>query len=75
MIIFIPGSALYLSLFLINNFNLLYLGSALYLGAPLSSWTQTVLTDRLSRNIKQHDSVLQVVGEGNKTIKIIINTN
>jgi len=38
--------------------------SALYLGAPLSSWTQTVLTDRLSRNIKQHDSVLRVVGEG-----------
>lgn len=38
--------------------------SQLYLGAPLSSWTQTVLTDRLSRNIKQHDSVLDVVGEG-----------
>ncbi|XP_039252759.1 uncharacterized protein LOC120330011 [Styela clava] len=38
--------------------------STLYLGAALSSWTQTVLTDRLSRGIKRHDSVLQVVGNG-----------
>ncbi|XP_076822731.1 uncharacterized protein LOC143469061 [Clavelina lepadiformis] len=39
--------------------------STLYLGAALSSWTQTVLTDRLSRGIVKHDSVLDVVGKGN----------
>lgn len=38
--------------------------STMYLGAALSSWTQTVLTDRLVRGIKRHDSVLSVVGNG-----------
>ena len=41
-----------------------FIESTLYLGAALSSWTQTVLTDRLSRGIKKHDSVLEVVGKG-----------
>ena len=40
------------------------LGSTLFLGAALSSWTQTVITDRLARGIKRHDSVLEVVGKG-----------
>lgn len=38
--------------------------STIYLGAALSSWTQSVLVDRLSRSIKRHDSVLSVVGNG-----------
>lgn len=38
--------------------------STFYLGASLSSWTQTVLTDRLARNNKKHDSVLKVVTNG-----------
>lgn len=40
------------------------LGSTFYLGASLSSWTQTVLTDRLARNNKKHDSVLKIVTNG-----------
>lgn len=38
--------------------------SQFYLGASLSSWTQTVLTDRLARNNKKHDSVLKIVTNG-----------
>merc|ERR1712242_309827 len=38
--------------------------STFYLGASLSSWTQTVLTDRLARNNKKHDSVLKIVTNG-----------
>lgn len=34
------------------------------MGASLSSWTQTVLTDRLARNNKKHDSVLKIVTNG-----------
>jgi len=38
--------------------------STFYLGASLSSWTQTVLTDRLARKNSKHDSVLTVVTNG-----------
>jgi len=38
--------------------------STFYLGASLSSWTQTVLTDRLARKNTKHDSVLTVVTNG-----------
>ena len=37
------------------------------MGASLSSWTQTVLTDRLARNNKKHDSVLKIVTNGELT--------
>ena len=37
------------------------------MGASLSSWTQTVLTDRLARNNKKHDSVLKIVTNGKFT--------
>ena len=38
------------------------------MGASLSSWTQTVLTDRLARNNKKHDSVLKIVTNGKTVI-------
>nr|XP_002128401.1 uncharacterized protein LOC100179097 [Ciona intestinalis] len=56
--------------FLTNNYKTSFVEqeicfrSAYYLGSSLSSWTQTILTDRLARNIKRHDSVLAVVGKG-----------
>ena len=49
--------------FMCSGFNFI-LGSTFYLGASLSSWTQTVLTDRLARNNKKHDSVLKIVTNG-----------
>ena len=58
-------------IYYVIEFNLYFLGSQFYLGASLSSWTQTVLTDRLARNNKKHDSVLKIVTNGklNYTIK------
>uniref|UniRef100_H2YT85 GDP-fucose protein O-fucosyltransferase 2 n=2 Tax=Ciona savignyi TaxID=51511 RepID=H2YT85_CIOSA len=58
------------SSFLSNNYKTSFVEqeicfrSAFYLGSALSSWTQTILTDRLARNIKRHDSVLSVIGKG-----------
>ena len=54
-------------IYYVIEFNLYFLGSQFYLGASLSSWTQTVLTDRLARNNKKHDSVLKIVTNGKLT--------
>jgi len=53
-----------LSSYVTNYSKQRFAGSTFYLGAALSSWTQTVLTDRLARGVKRHDSVLHVVGKG-----------
>lgn len=34
------------------------------MGAPLSSWTQSVLVDRLARDNEDHESALEVVTAG-----------
>ena len=51
-----------------------YLGSLLeqeicfmskyFLGAPLSSWTQSVLVDRIAREDYNHESILDVISQG-----------
>lgn len=38
--------------------------SKFYMGAPLSSWTQSVLVDRLVRDNENHESALDVVTAG-----------
>jgi len=38
--------------------------SKFYMGAPLSSWTQSVLVDRLVRENENHESALEVVTKG-----------
>ena len=38
--------------------------SKFYMGAPLSSWTQSVLVDRLVRDNNNHESALEVVTAG-----------
>ena len=38
--------------------------SKFYMGAPLSSWTQSVLVDRLARDNEDHESALEVVTAG-----------
>ena len=48
--------------------NVVNLESTFYLGASLSSWTQTVLIDRLARKNLKHDSVLKVVTNGKRNV-------
>ena len=63
------------SVFFVHISKFYFLESTFYLGAALSSWTQTVLTDRITRKNFKHDSVLKIVTNGRNKLHMIMHLN